>query len=474
MRTDVVPHVASPARTRGTVVWKASAFCPRRSERILSALGSPCLIAFLVAQFFSLTRLFFVRQLGEGAAEAASIAGTHSVVLLLPAVLAYGVRARSPFGTLTRRARLWVAGLGALSVFLFLRGWIGKEHALGAAAEDLCPYLVIAAAVVLGSSRRAWRDVNPALVGLFLAGLVLSVVALTGTVADVEPDLEATNRNASSVAHGMQGALAFWPLLLLTARRRRPLTALLVCAGVLFVFAQQLLLQEHGSSVRVLLHWAVFLLVLPRLGPPEGEHQPARPFALSAAPVVALAALAAAPWLLEAPAARLGQRANGTAAGEATRRQSAALAEAGAAVRTLEAGDLVLGLGFGGRFVPGAAGPSVPPGGRVGRRDLRVGALMPFLTGGLVLAFVYYAGLAYALWRGRRSLREPIGAAAFFVVLIHALFLVQDRWFTMSVSFDLFAVGLCMGHLLSRERDGGAGHGARLIVVDEWPRGVAA
>ena len=50
--------------------------------------------------------------------------------------------------------------------------------------------------------------------------------------------------------------------------------------------------------------------------------------------------------------------------------------------------------------------------------------------------------------------------------------LLQESWFIMSVSFDLVMVGLCMGHLLSRER--GAlpdGAGAR----SPWaPRRVAA
>ena len=37
-------------------------------------------------------------------------------------------------------------------------------------------------------------------------------------------------------------------------------------------------------------------------------------------------------------------------------------------------------------------------------------------------------------------------------MLLHAVFLLQEGWFVMSMSFDLAMVGLCMGHLLSRER----------------------
>jgi hypothetical protein len=77
---------------------------------------------------------------------------------------------------------------------------------------------------------------------------------------------------------------------------------------------------------------------------------------------------------------------------------------------------------------------------------------MPVLKGGILFAAVYFAGLAGALFRGLRALRSPFAAAAFFVVLLHALFLLQEGWFIMSASFDLVMVGLAMGHLLSRDR----------------------
>ena len=87
-----------------------------------------------------------------------------------------------------------------------------------------------------------------------------------------------------------------------------------------------------------------------------------------------------------------------------------------------------------------------------GRRQLHVGGLMPFFKGGLALSLAYYGGLLLALRRGARFIAEPFAAAAFFVVLLHALFLLQEGFFIMSVSFDLVMVGLCMGHLLSRQR----------------------
>ncbi len=132
--------------------------------------------------------------------------------------------------------------------------------------------------------------------------------------------------------------------------------------------------------------------------------------------------------------------------------------EAAMFLRTLQPQELVLGRGFGGYFIPDTPGWGVYMEDihAIARRQLHVGALMPFFKGGLALALAYYSGLALALVRGRRFLREPVGAAAFFVVLVHSMSLLQESWFSMSASLDLVMVGLCMGYLLSREREAGA------------------
>jgi hypothetical protein len=477
--SDLVPHAA--ARSRGEVVWRASAFAPRASERAVAALGALCLNAFLAAQFFSLTRSFFMRHFGEGVATLASQAGIDSVALLLPALLAYGREAGSLFGTLTPPARLWASGVLGLSASLFLYGWLGRGYAINAVVHDLCPYLVIVSAVILGSNRRAWKDVNPAMVGLFLLGLVLSAIGMTPIRQVVSEAFAEDRAGPTIVAYRMQGALAFWPLLFLTARRRRPLTALLIFAGLFFVFGQQILFQERSPSVRVLVYVVVFLVVLPRLLRREGGPKRRRHLAalVVAGAVAVMLALTVTPWLFTAQAEALRRRLGGKAysggagmlAGENER-----FFEAGMVFRTRQPRELAFGRGFGGNFVPDTPGGGERPGdvNVVGRRQLHVGGLVPFFEGGLALAFVYYAGLAYALRRGRLALREPLGAAAFFVVLVATAFLLQEGWFTMSVSFDLFAVGLCMGYLLSREKERRPDQGARVIVVGHWPGGVAA
>jgi hypothetical protein len=261
----------------------------------------------------------------------------------------------------------------------------------------------------------------------------------------------------SIVAYRTQAALAFWPLLLLTVRRRPTPAALLVFAGVFFVLAQQILFQKRSPTFRVLLFIAVFLFVIPRFLPrdPAAERRVRRLFAAMAV-VALLAGASVAPWLFQAQLAALGQRLSGSAyRGGATAMltyENERFFEAGMFFRTLEPVDWGIGRGFGGYFVPDSPGWGVwlDDVNEFGRRQLHVGGLMPFFKGGLLLAVTYYSGVLIALARGLRARRDALTAAAFFVVLLHTLFLLQEGSFIMSASFDLVMVGLCLGRLLSR------------------------
>jgi hypothetical protein len=182
----------------------------------------------------------------------------------------------------------------------------------------------------------------------------------------------------------------------------------------------------------------------------------------AAAGALALAvALCVAPWLFEGQLAGLvnrlsGKRYSGGAAGMLTW-ENERFFEVGMFLRTVEPQDLVLGRGFGGYFIPDTPGWGVymEDLNAIARRQLHVGGVMPFFKGGLALFVSYFAGLAGALVRGRRFLAQPVAAAAFFILVIHALDLALEGSFIMSSSFDLLMVGLCMGYLLSRERDAG-------------------
>jgi hypothetical protein len=446
--------------TAGSAAWDPALVRPHASEQAVFAVGKLCLLAFLAAQFVSLTRLFLVQHLGNGVTAVASFAGIASVALLVPAVLIYGLRAEGPLGNLVDGGRLWAALVVGLAWVLFLYGWMVKDYRLNPVVHDLCPYLIIVSAAALGSSSRVFADLDRPLLALLLAALVVNALGMTQMTDVVSEDYAEDRAGIGIVAYRTQGALAFWPLLFLTARQRRPRAAFLVYSAVFFVLAQQILFQKRSPTVRILLFVLVFLFVLPRLlgrSPESRENRGWVTFA-TAGVLALVVALSVAPWLFEGQLAGLlnrlsGQRYSGGAAGMLTW-ENERFYEAGMFLRTLEPHEIVLGRGFGGYFVPDTPGWGVymEDLNAIARRQLHVGGLMPFFKGGLALALVYYAGLVFALARGRRFLGEPLAAAAFFVVLLHSMSLLQEGWFMMSGSFDIVMVGLCMGHLLSSER----------------------
>lgn len=431
----------------------------RPADAAVAAMGRLCLLGFLAAQFLSLARLFFVQHLGGIAAAVASQAGLLSVGLLFPAIVGYGLGEGSVLGRLTEPARLWVGSVAAAAAALFAYGWMQRGYEITAALHDLAPYLTIAGWVVLGAMPRARADLERPLLVLFALALAvngLGLTEMTRVVTEVQADDRA---GIAIVGYRTQGALAFWPLLFLTARTRGRAALLLVSVGVWFVLAQQILFQKRSPTFRIALFLGVFFVVLPmvlRRRDPSVERRVRRSFAATGAVAVALA-LAAAPWLFRGQAQGLwdrisGQRYSGGAAGMLTW-ENERFYEARMFFATTGPLDWAVGRGFGGYFVPDDPewGVWLDDVGEYGRRQLHVGGLMPFFKGGLVLTATYYAGLALALVRGRKAVAEPFGAAAFFVVLLHAVFLLQEGWFVMSMSFDLAMVGLCMGHLLSRE-----------------------
>lgn len=468
-----VPELGLSGSVRPALTaWPPALARPSASEQAVRGLGALCLYGFLAAQFASLTRLFFSQRLGEGFSVFASFAGILSVALLLPAVAIYGLRGEGLLGNLVEGARLWAVLVLGLSVFLFFYGWLGKGYRINAVVQDFCPYLVIVASVVLGSLTRVFRELDRPLVALLAAALVVNAIGMTQITDVVFQEYAEDRAGIGVVAYRTQGALAFWPLLFLTARFRRPWQAFLVYCSVFFVLGQQILFQKRGPTVRILLIVLVFLFVLPRLRRPGSVPRGRRGWAAfaSAGLLALVLGLGAAPWLLKGQLTGLLHRLSGAnyqggAAGMLTW-ENERYFEAAMFLRTVEPQELVFGRGFGGYFVPstGGWGTFSDDVGEVVRRQVHVGALMPFFKGGLALTLVFYAGLVHALVRGRRFLREPLAAAAFFVVLVRTIFFALEGWFIMSVSFDMVMVGLCMGHLLSRER--GLGPARRLA----WAR----
>jgi hypothetical protein len=431
---------------------------PRASERAVAAIGSLAWKGFLVSQFLSLSRLFFSTKLGDGVTVLASAAGLLSVGLLFGAVVIYGMRAGDPFGALDHGARVWASLLFLVSGLLSFYGWLVRGYAAAPVAHDLAPYLVILGAVVLGSIPQAWEDADRLLLVLFTLGLLLNVVGMT-EMSRVVSEADSEDRaGIGIVAYRTQGVLAFWPFYLLTARLRGSWVALLTFLGVFFVLAQQILFQKRAPTVRIAVFTLVFLIVLPHVAPVRARlERRARVLFFASGLVVATAALSIAPWLFAGQFEGLMHRLSGQAyeggAAAMLTTENERFFEASIFFRSLDIPDIVFGHGFGGYFKPSVAwwGVWLDDVREYGRRQLHVGSLMPFFKGGLVLTCVYYAGVFMALRRGWRARRDPIAGALFLLLFVHTVFLIQESWFVMSVSFDMVMVGLSMGYLLSLE-----------------------
>ena len=256
------------------------------------------------------------------------------------------------------------------------------------------------------------------------------------------------------VAYRTQGALAFWPLLFLTARQRRTRTAFFIYSAVFFVLAQQILFQKRGPTVRILLFVLVFLVVLPRLRDPRARpsgHRGWATFATAGAagprrraerrPLALRRAARRPPEPAERPALQRGSGGHADLGERALlrgRHVPADSAAAGARPRPRLRRLLHPGHAGLGRLHGGPARDRPPPAPRGGADAVLQGRPR-------ARASPTTAGLALALVRGRRFLREPLAAAAFFVVLLHAMFLLQESWFIMSASL--------------RPRHGGPVHG---------------
>jgi hypothetical protein len=431
----------------------------KASEAVVLAIGKLCLKGFLLAQFLSLTRLFFSTKLGDGVTTVASLAGLLSVGLLAPAVLIYGMQRGSLLGTLVPGARMWVGVLLVLCAGLSLYGWFLRGYAAAPVAHDLAPYLVVASFVVLGSQKEVWEDLDGLLLGLFVVGLVINAIGMTEMTRVVSEADSEDRAGIGIVAYRTQGVLAFWPLLFLLARLHRPLRALLAFAGVFFVLAQQILFQKRAPTAKVALYMLAFLLVLPHMtrGIPRRTEGRSRMLFFLTGASVASVAISLAPWLFAGQWAGLMQRMSGEAyqggAAAMLTTENERFYESAVFLQTLKAEDVVFGRGFGGYFKPNVSwwGVFLDDVGEFGRRQLHVGALMPLFKGGVPLTVVYYSGLLLALLRGIRARRNPVAGAMLIVLLTHSLFLLQESWFVMSISFDMVMVGLIMGHFLSRD-----------------------
>ena len=120
---------------------------------------------------------------------------------------------------------------------------------------------------------RVWQDTDRFVLVLFAIALVVNAAGMTEMTQVVTESFAEDRAGSGIVAYRTQGALAFWPLLFLTARLRRPRTMLLSSRACSSCWRSRSSSRSAPPRFRIVLFVLVFLFVLPRLrrsdrGPP--------------------------------------------------------------------------------------------------------------------------------------------------------------------------------------------------------------
>jgi hypothetical protein len=429
-------------------------------------VGAFCFKLFLYAQFFSMSRQFFFDLFSPDLAPYATAAGVGSLVLLLPAILGYGSLAGSPFGRLRGGARVWVALLAALVLFLLLLGWLWQGYYINDVLRESGAFLTVIACIILGSIPEFWHDVDRTLVTLLVAGMVVIALGFSGFAELLNTYGYQTRVAGETVAYDVQAVMHLLPYLLLTARWRSKWQIVIIMLGLLFNLGMQVLFQKRLDTFEALVYLLLFFFVLPRLASRWPEYRqavPERTFKIAFAAIFVLGvggALLLAPQIVRGQASALLAR-----YGE---EDTSRLQEAGEMLRDLEGWEYLIGRGMGGYFTGWSEAGSRRWGdwladvGVVGKRSVHVGALMPMLKGGLLLSLVYYAGLAAVLLGWRRGFGDPLSAVAYLIVLVLSIHSLQGGLFLMESSYNLVLLGACSGWCLA---DAGARQGATNIFA---------
>ena len=450
------------------------------SAVVAAARGNAVLELFLFCQLIGLVRHSIIPWVGDWFLPITGAVQYGSVVLLPILLHMYSV-SRKPGDGLIGPAMLWVS-LVSLVVLVQSAVGFGWGYDTREIVQDSIGFFTLLAFVGLGSSAKFWDDMwIPAmrmlllafavnLVGMMDMGSVLS--SLSGNLTDrVARDL---------VAYRSQHALSLWPIVLLTCRERSRRAQIFMILLAAFGFVQQVLFQKRLGTLDFLVYGSLFLFWMQRsVGPSNRERARAADeerwlrrtiFGMLALGI--LSVVCVMPGLFVAQATALGERFLGTSSAM-DKSESGMLSalvfenERFQIARYLfddfDTHEWVIGRGMGGYFnVPivmtgnDARDESVIESlylsdvNAVGRRALEVGALFPFLKGGMILMVVVYGGMLAAILRWRRCLADPLSRACLYVSAYEMLYLLQGGGFQMNCCFRLLMHGACLGRCLSK------------------------
>lgn len=425
----------------------------RTAGRVGRRIGALSFSLFLIIQFFSLSRSVFIINFGDWMADVATFAGVGSSALLIPALLGYGNYVGSSLGFLSSRARVWLVVLAMTVVGLYFYGLLGQQYAFTTVTREATIYIILMICIILGSIPQVWQDMDQVFLRLFALGIVINAWGLTDIGTILAVDGYGSRSGIESQAYDLQAVLHFWPFLLLTTRFRQRSTIFFLLGSVVFISAEQILFQKRIGTFQILFYLFLTFFMLPSVSKrwsPQwriGADNAIRFGLLGLVILVVVSTTFLAPDVISGQTQSLINRYSAA--------DSSRVGEAWGMLEYLQGVEYLIGRGLGGYFQYadrqiGQWGVWLEDVGTVGRRELHVGALMPMLKGGLLLTLTYYAGVAFALGARKSNFKDPLGFAAYMVLLGITAFSLQGGLFILSAVYEIVLLGLCLGRCLAR------------------------
>jgi len=416
-------------------------------------VGSLFLALFMFAQFFSLTRNFFIYSYGAEVRGLATIASFGSIVLLPIILFCYHTVSveGAKKSTLKDSAQLWLMILFISVVVLTAYGFF-QGYAVSDILADTSVYLIFIAFVILGSIHKLWQSIFTILLVITVMGFVVNLLGLQNINLLLENNT--SDRIARDLlAYKSRAAIDIWPILLLTIYIWKSRgVAMLIFTMAFFALILQILFQKRLPVAEVIAFYFIFFLSISRNRKQQiTSSQGKMGKGLKLNLVLILIPLGIITILFLGPSfeGQLTGLVNRYSIGDESR-----IGEAVAMVTSLQDWEVLTGRGMGGYFEytdkSGYVWGSYIDNAKViGKTTLHVGILMPMLKGGVYLMIVFYAGFILVFQKLSLYTFDYFSFAAIAYVTVKLFVFLQGGFLIMASVFDVILVGLCLGHLLA-------------------------
>ncbi|MCO5186735.1 MAG: hypothetical protein M9928_03405 [Anaerolineae bacterium] len=424
-----------------------------RREQMLRFLGSLAFAIFLLAQLFSLTRTWFVLNIDPNLNEYATLASAISIIPLLAAALCYGSIGKGrflerfvPFG------KAWFILLSVTTTFALIYGLFFQANETSSTIRDFIAFFIIVLGIVLGSEPTFWKDSYVTLLITLLTAVFINALGFSNLDSLILRYGYEARIGVETTSYELQGALGWWVLFVLIAPFRSRKLVGIAAVVAAFVLLQQLLFQKRIGVTYALSVIGISLFLLPKLA----NRFKLRTVSSSVntnnrqGGVVLFLALITVSLLV--PELVRGQ--TDSLIRRYLSQDVSRVEEAIHMVEDFNPSEYLLGRGMGGAYTFDEirfTGLGVWDGNGVFvRRHLHMGALMPFLKGGMVLSLVYYVGVTYVLFSWTKNRDDPLSVVSYIIIALITLKSLVGGMFLLPESYDLILIGCCFGRCLTR------------------------